>query len=186
MTNGHLRIVEQSKKWLEESLFELMGSKPYEEITIKDITDRSQLSRRTFYRHFKTKDDLIDHYLEHLFSGYEQLLKQQRMISSEEVIFTFFDYWGKYHAQLKLLLDNGMFERVLEKANQWLRNMYGTIHAPWHIAGSPDEITYASIFGVGGFFNVLSHWVSKGCPETPQEMTEIVKKVLVSLSVGIV
>ncbi|MBZ9693497.1 TetR/AcrR family transcriptional regulator [Clostridium sp. M14] len=53
------RIAEQSKKWLIEALFDLMEEKPYSTITVKEISDKAQLSRRTFYRNFKVKEDLL-------------------------------------------------------------------------------------------------------------------------------
>ncbi|WP_154669480.1 hypothetical protein [Ruminiclostridium cellobioparum] len=33
---------QQSQKWMKESLFQLMRAKPYEEISIQNITDAAQ------------------------------------------------------------------------------------------------------------------------------------------------
>ncbi|MFA0981376.1 TetR/AcrR family transcriptional regulator, partial [Staphylococcus aureus] len=35
----------------------------YNDITVKDICEKSQISRTTFYTHYKTKDDFIYSYL---------------------------------------------------------------------------------------------------------------------------
>ena len=37
--------------------------KAYNDITVKDICEKSQISRTTFYTHYKTKDDFIYSYL---------------------------------------------------------------------------------------------------------------------------
>lgn len=38
----------------------------YEDIKIKDILDLSGVSRRTFYRHFANKNELLNHYFEQI------------------------------------------------------------------------------------------------------------------------
>lgn len=44
---------------LREALFALMSEKDFAEITIKDITDRAQIDRSTFYLHCSDKHDLL-------------------------------------------------------------------------------------------------------------------------------
>ncbi|EQC69409.1 hypothetical protein HSISB1_726 [Streptococcus sp. HSISB1] len=39
-----------------------MRNEKYENITIKDILEYAEVSRRTFYRHFKNKDNLLNYY----------------------------------------------------------------------------------------------------------------------------
>ena len=49
-----------TKKALEASLKKLMGQKPLDKITIRDITDDCGISRMTFYYHFQDIYDLIE------------------------------------------------------------------------------------------------------------------------------
>ena len=45
----------QSKQWILEALLKLMEEKDYEKITIKELTARADLDRKTFYRNFRSK-----------------------------------------------------------------------------------------------------------------------------------
>ncbi len=49
----------RSKESIVQAMFALMENDKYEKISISEITAVARLDRRTFYRHFKTKDDII-------------------------------------------------------------------------------------------------------------------------------
>jgi AcrR family transcriptional regulator len=49
----------RTRRQLHEALIALILERPYDEITIQDITDRADLSRATFYLHFTDKEDLL-------------------------------------------------------------------------------------------------------------------------------
>ena len=54
----------QSKKWFAEALKCLMQNKKYSEITIMELSKKAGLDRKTFYRNFETKEDVIRFYLD--------------------------------------------------------------------------------------------------------------------------
>jgi AcrR family transcriptional regulator len=66
----------QSKEWIMTSLLELLSEKPYSKITITEITSAAQLARRTFYRNFDSKEDILDMYIQKLCNEYINLLKE--------------------------------------------------------------------------------------------------------------
>jgi len=49
----------RTRRMLSEALFALMDERPYETITIEDITQRADLGRTTFYLHYKDKEELL-------------------------------------------------------------------------------------------------------------------------------
>ena len=55
-------IARQSQAWLTEALLRLMERKPFAEITVTEITQKAGLSRRTFYRIFTTREEVLAHY----------------------------------------------------------------------------------------------------------------------------
>ena len=79
MKNSHQKTIDQSRAWLMQAFFVLLARHPYEAITITQIADQAQLSRRTFYRHFTAKDELLQKYLKMLLDRYAQLLLQKKI-----------------------------------------------------------------------------------------------------------
>jgi AcrR family transcriptional regulator len=53
------RRVTRTRKLLRQALLELVGEKPYEEIRIRDLTDRADIGYATFFRHYDGVDDLM-------------------------------------------------------------------------------------------------------------------------------
>jgi AcrR family transcriptional regulator len=53
MTITHQKTIEQSRAWLIKAFFDQLTIRPYDAITVSSIAEQAQLSRRTFYRHFK-------------------------------------------------------------------------------------------------------------------------------------
>jgi AcrR family transcriptional regulator len=60
------RRVRRTRRLLREALLALIVEKGYDRVTVQDVLDRADLSRATFYAHFRDKDDL-------LVSGFEEL-----------------------------------------------------------------------------------------------------------------
>lgn len=58
MYQGKNPIAKRSQDWLANALLELLRTKPYVQISIKDICDRADLSRQTFYQLFDSKEEL--------------------------------------------------------------------------------------------------------------------------------
>lgn len=69
------RRVQKTQKLLHEALGSLIQEKPYDEIVVKEILDRANVGRSTFYMHFRDKDELLA-------SGIYQLLQT---VSSAEM-----------------------------------------------------------------------------------------------------
>ena len=51
--------IRRSRQWLHDALIGLIEEKSYDEISITDITERANLSRNTFYLHYKSKEELL-------------------------------------------------------------------------------------------------------------------------------
>jgi len=53
------RRIQKTQNLLRGALTSLIGEKPYDSIVVKEILDRANVGRSTFYTHFRDKDDLL-------------------------------------------------------------------------------------------------------------------------------
>lgn len=53
------RRIQKTQSLLRAALVSLITEKPYDSIVVKEILDRANVGRSTFYTHFRDKDDLL-------------------------------------------------------------------------------------------------------------------------------
>jgi AcrR family transcriptional regulator len=74
------RRVEKTKTSLHDALIGLAREKPYPSIAVKEILDRANVGKSTFYMHFRDKDDLLA-------SGIHDALRSiQRQPQSRDIV----------------------------------------------------------------------------------------------------
>ncbi|MDR3598340.1 TetR/AcrR family transcriptional regulator [Clostridium sp.] len=176
------RIAEQSKKWLIEALFDLMKEKPYNNITVTEIADKAQLARRTFYRNFKVKEDLLSEYASYLFEDYIKCIKENTILTFSTLLITYFEFWNNHIKELELLKQNNLFYLIIQEANLFIPDLNRLIEAQWHNYENSIEERYICLFNVGGLWNVLSEWIEDKERRSPKEMAKIIQKAITNFS----
>lgn len=176
------RIAEQSKKWLVEALFDLMKEKSYSSISVKEIADKAQLARRTFYRNFNMKEDLLSEYANYLFEDYIESVEELSAVSIKNVLITYFKFWNRHLDELRLLKQNHLFYFIMEQVNLFIPDINKFANIQWHNYNNSVEAEYIVLYNIGGLWNVLSNWIDQENKQSPEEMAEIIMKAFNNLS----
>ncbi|MBP2652241.1 MAG: TetR family transcriptional regulator [Firmicutes bacterium] len=64
-----LRII-RTKKAIRQTFYEMLSEMDYEKISIKELTKRACINRRTFYLHYSFLDELLEEFMDELVSNY--------------------------------------------------------------------------------------------------------------------
>lgn len=121
------RRIVRSQKLIQEAFLALLTEKEFDEITVKDVTERADISRKTFYLHYVDKYDLLDVIINKLIEELDQICEQKKekgMIEGTVIWFRYFENNKAFFAALfhsdstvsfrKLLL-NFMEEQLRKK-----------------------------------------------------------------------
>jgi len=171
-------IAEQSRQWLVAALLALMEERPYHEITIKEIAYKAGLSRRTFYRNFVTKEDLLSECARELCEEYIAALRLETDLSLPNIARVYFSFWKGHLELLDTLKKGGTLHLMLNKYNEYLPVVYNLFKGHLNEYGSPDRLEYVLAFSAGGFWNMLAKWLDDGAQKSPEELAEIVRSAL--------
>lgn len=82
----------RSKKEITDTLLQLMDTYSYNDITVKQIILESQVARKTFYRNFLSKDDVLNAHIDNIMQQYVYSLQQLpncQLSDILDIIFTF-------------------------------------------------------------------------------------------------
>lgn len=167
----------QSKEWIMSSLLRLLSKKQFNEITITEISSEAQLARRTFYRNFSSKEEVLDLYIEKLIIEYIDLLKKEEILDVYNMAKVFFTF-GKSHMDFVSLMDkNNLLYLILQKYMEKLPMIHKMFKADKEY-GNDEMLEYVLSFSAGGFWNMLIKWIRDGAKKSPYEMASLVNIIL--------
>ena len=174
----------QTKLWIINSLLELLDKKEYSAITINMIVDHAKLGRRTFYRHFKTKDDTMHYITTLLMDQFAEQLIHNHSSGMEEVAVAYFQFWEQYIDVLLLLkkahvlyfIEDNLAEHIVTVAKK-------VKHIP---SGIPleklvkiyEQYHYEFSIKLAGFWKSTILWCEENPRKTPEEMANIITSLL--------
>ncbi|MDF7636705.1 TetR/AcrR family transcriptional regulator [Leuconostocaceae bacterium ESL0958] len=156
--------VAESVQLLEQGLRSCLTQGPYQDITIKALAQAAGVSPRTFYRHFKSIDDLL------LLMINRQVLRfYQEMAGTQPANFTalivfLFHFFQPEKTLLSQLAANHLLHMVQESFTQHLD---ADSLAP--LVAKDNPLIY--YFGVGGIGNLLAYWTSVDFAISEQALT---------------
>lgn len=166
-----------SKELLEQSLLDLMKEKPYNQISITEITEHAQLSRRTFYRHYVVIGDILDCIMHKLCNQYISLLLEQKEYGFRTLSFVYFTFWESHKDFLFILEKNALLYLLLQKYNQYFSKIYAKVIGNNDIDNS-TTLEYAFYFNAGGFWNLHLKLLKDGTKLSPLEMANLAETIL--------
>lgn len=155
-----------TRECIQTALVELIAAKPFDRITVTELVKRSGVSRMSFYRNYKTKEDVIDDIcadLERLLS--ESLAGKTAETDAKQWFTCFFGKVGTYEKEVTLLFSENMPQSMSFKL------MCSVIDVLMKLSHKEDE--YMVYAWVGALTGIVFRWLSGGMKESPEEMAEL-------------
>ena len=149
-------------QYITNSLFELMKVKPYNDISITEITDKAKVNRVSFYRNFTSKEDIIDKWIKSTTQNF--LSKSDINYQKDSTLDYFtklFTHLEKYKTEAMLIYKANLFNLLKDEFDNNIINLH-----------KKEYSNYKSYFLAGGIFNVYYFWLINGCKETPHQVAE--------------
>lgn len=160
--------VRRTRKLLEDAYRDLIGEKPYAEVSVLDITERATVNRATFYAHYVDKQDLAVHVAKadlaasiyRMFSDKPQL-SQENLVLFATAVFEFVDKihkgcpgtQGDMHAAIAV----GIQEELYWMTYGWLGNKSNYAE----LFGENSRETLATVIS-SSLFGAAFRWVRLG------------------------
>ena len=161
-----------AKECIVTALIELMKTKPYEKISITEISDKAGVSRMAYYRNYNSKDEILDKYLD------EELEKSSRSMRDAGRLRDFYIYFYEVFDRLGVHSDVGtalyyanQSELLLDKID---KSMLQTFPPEDPFGIDP----YRRHLIAGAFYAVFMHWIVNGKRESCAQMADLCNRML--------
>ncbi|MCL2196016.1 MAG: TetR/AcrR family transcriptional regulator [Treponema sp.] len=155
------RKVRMTRMVLQDSLIELMKTKPILSITIKDICELADMSRSTFYAHYSDQYDLLRQieketlaYFEDMLNMYKDKINKKDITQMLEGMLTYIaNNSNSIHV---LLSENGDLDFQKKIFQQFTNHKQVT---KYFSEDYKDNEAYYSVFLIHGAIGLVQHWL---------------------------
>ena len=177
--DGHKRQREQSGKMIETALFELMREKDFAQITVSEIVKRADVARRTFYRLYKRKEDVLHRYFGKLCKDYRNTYPALENYDLNQIAKDYFGFWYQHREFLMLIhqcgLDQMLYYEVSRVSVDIVKSRIGCSEAK-----NEQDMSFFAYYSTGGFILLLQRWILEEMRETPEQYAQKVSRAILN------
>jgi len=161
--------------WTYEAMIQLLKDHKYEDITVSDVIHKSGVSRATFYRHFKSKEDVVRVNVAMFFEGFDEDIKRFFKNSFEEdeifLINHFFQKVGEESHLINLVM-NANLEGVMIDG---IRNIINVQKEQFYGFNTNNKTTeeYTIDLVALSAWGLIARWMKNGRKESTKELSKI-------------
>ena len=157
-----------SQRLIADAMFRLMQKYRFQQITVTDICEEAGVGRKTFYRNFELREDVIDFQLDALCGLYAQRISGRPI---EDLLFCHFEFVRSHAGFFIALYQSGLDHLAHQKFSVFLPDTMPV----W--SHNPIEQEYHSQYVIAGIEAVQRVWISRGCQESIDRVVSIVQQI---------
>jgi AcrR family transcriptional regulator len=180
------RRVQRTRALLRAALLELIVEQGYDSIRLQDITDRANLRRATFYKHYSDKEELL---LSALSENFGVLVRESQHVAQRdslggktqvEAYRVTFQHAAQNHALYRNILGSQSGALFARRIREYLAIlvMQGLNTIP------PDELSIPvdvlANYIAGTELSMITWWLENNMPYPVQQMAEIVHRLMLN------
>ncbi|UTR10417.1 TetR/AcrR family transcriptional regulator [Evansella sp. LMS18] len=185
MNQGDRRI-QRTKKLIRNTFAELIEEKGLHHVTIKDLTERADINRGTFYLHYLDKYDLLEQSEDELLHGIK-MIAQELDNANRENLQNGQEPPPAGEKYFSFLQENGLFVKAIlgPKGDPGFQTKMKALIANQIkgrlLSGNPENMPvpqeYLIAYLVSAHLGVVQHWIEGGFKKTPKEMARIISNM---------
>lgn len=166
----------QSSEWIYDALNILLKEKSYNEITVTDIVNKANLGRTTFYRNFKTIDDVLrmkcdEKFLE--FRNYCINYYQNYFNEDKTFLKPFLRFWYENSEIIELLMKAERENIIKEYLSSEIYFFIKTSDI-YNNEIISKHLNYFVEIRVSNSISILTEWIKNNKNLSPDELSEII------------
>lgn len=184
----HDKRAARTKMLIRGALTELMEEKGFEGVTVRDLTEKAQINRGTFYLHYRDKYDLLEQSEEEILKEIEDnasgINPKDALHSTSQdepfpVILKLFEYFQENAQFMRVVLGpkgDPSFQVKLKELikQQFFQNIASKLNTEDMLVPAEYLIAFVSSAQLG----LIQHWLETGMKKTPEEMALIAAKMI--------
>lgn len=183
MNATNSKIAERSKEKFVKALLAVMEHYDFKEITITQLSQEADLSRKTFYRLFKDKDELINFFFEKLYQECLMQIKSRQLQHYWDVVQCYFDFCEERKELLTHLKRNNLLMLLFEGSYKYSFKVFEYVRSKETAGIYSSVLPYLLAYSIGGIYSMLLKWVESDMNIPSSLLIEKLKSGLTSADI---
>ncbi len=174
MNESDMRVL-RTRRLLREAFINLVITQGYEAVAVTDITREAQVGHKTFYRHYRDKEDLLYTILSEIITEAQTvLLPPNYAVAAEQNTINALRFAEKYADLLQILLQSPAAEKLMEPLVA-----FGMVEGHRFFGGRETPETVVAYHFVSSMMSLTRWWLVQGQPYPAEEMAEYINRLLI-------
>jgi len=165
------RQIYKTKNVIFEALLRKMQVKNYHEITIIEITEDADVARLSFYRHFKTKEDIILFKFKDIIDKIVRKIFATSMDIPKEILELILGVIESYKSTFNVIIKHNLYGLIVQSFSSDIRVITKKI------TNLEDSDAYLLTFYEGALINLLLNGVSNENAVSKNEYLKIIDNI---------
>ena len=180
----------RSRRLLKEGLLQMMQEKRFSEITVRDITERMDLHRGTFYLHDPDTAALLQSVEEDMLAEAQALVDAHMAESTAErtlrpVLLPILDYVVEHRTIIGMLLDSSTASGFVDRLQKLIYRNGSRLTEAWFRDVSPEQLDYLMSFLTYGLIGLVKEWFGRGMDLPGEELVSMADRLVQGAAEGL-
>ncbi|CDM68921.1 hypothetical protein CM240_1763 [Clostridium bornimense] len=178
------RRIRKTKKFLKDGLIELMLEKSINDISVKELTEKIDLNRGTFYLHYKDIFDLLEQIEDEFLQEFNKIMfshsEDHLECSLLSLLIDIFNYLKTNAGICTVLLSNNGDRNFINKIKELIRAKCFSVWTVMFELPKTDAFDYFYTFIVSGCIGIFEAWLNNGLKESPYEIASLTESFILN------
>lgn len=150
------------------TLLQMLKTKQLDEIRIIELVERADVSRNSFYRNFKDKDDVLRYSIKKATDEWYETDGITLLSTEKEAMFfiPLLEHMFHYRDSVAILMRNHKMHLLEEEFDRRIAHRLENTKNPWK-----------SVYLAGGIYKVYRYWAESGYRESPEQISRYLSSV---------
>lgn len=168
-----------TKRLLKESMIHILQKKNIRQVTVSELCSRAGINRSTFYAHYSIPADVLNDIKKDFASSMAESASLDQNGSPYEKLKIICRYIYDNRDLQRVILSNSTDDEVLEAALESSLDIWGSENVGEYMQRlDRDSALLVRSFYYYGIFRVLREWTIHDIPKRPEEVADILYKIL--------
>lgn len=167
------RRIKVTKRMLKESLIEMTRTKSIHQISIRELCEKADINRSTFYKHYGSQYDLLKEMEDEVLAQIEKdMVVDRKNGMDDKYLISTLTFLSKNIELCQMLINSNVDPEFPQKL-LYLPSIKKLLQEILPEKSNPNEAAYTYEFMVHGGYNMLKRWINQENRETPEQMSTI-------------